>query len=152
MVQCEMCGKSGENLISGIIEGVELKVCNECLKLGERKKEKKVLYSKQTRKFSGSTDEFEERVIVSAGKLIKEYREKKGMRQQDLAKMLQIKDSQLHHIEIGDMPLRLSVAKRIQNSIGVTLVKKFKDIKVEKTEKASSGLTLGDMIKLKIKK
>ena len=146
MAQCEMCGTEEDHLTLAIIEGVELKVCKSCLKLGKKKPSIPKRFGHKTRI---QKPNFEERVISNAGNLIKSAREKRNMRQIDLAKMLQIKDSQLHHIEIGDMPLNLKLAKEIEHTLEITLVKKFKHIEVEETKHETTGLTLGDLIKSK---
>ena len=147
MVQCDMCGKSVERLTLGIIERVELNVCQDCLKLG-KKKPKPIVLPITFRSHSKRTGP-EERVVVNSGKLIKAAREKRGMRQQDLAKMLQIKDSFLHHIEIGDMPLRFKLAKQLEDTLGIKLIKIVARVENEETKKSSTGMTLGDLLKVK---
>lgn len=147
MAQCDMCGKSVDRLTLGIIEKVELNVCPDCLKLGKRKPTPRPL--KQSFNSYNSSSRPEQRVIINSGNLIKSAREKLGMRQQDLAKMLQIKDSFLHHIEIGDMPLRLKLAKKFEETLSITLIKEVKSISVAPDEVKSTGMTLGDLIKFK---
>ena len=139
-----MCGSESDKLVLAVIEGVELNVCTECLKLG-RKKE----IPKAKHQYRKKTPDFEERVVVHAGKLIKEEREKRGMRQIDLAKMLQIKDSFLHHIETGDMSLSLSLAKQIESTLNINLVKKFRHVASEQESNSTSGLTFADLLKKK---
>lgn len=147
MAQCEMCGNSAERLTPGIIEGVELNVCQNCLKLGKRKP-KPISLKQNFRSFNNSKGP-EEKIVSNYGSLIKEAREKRGMRQLDLAKMLQIKDSFLHHIETQDMPLRLELAKKFEETLNIKLIKEVKESEVEVEKTNSSGMTLGDLIKVK---
>ncbi len=154
MVQCNMCGKEVEQLFNAIIEKTELKVCNECLKLGKLKKENnnKFDYHNTYSSNKKSEENYEERLVFNPGKLIKKAREEKNMRQIDLAKMLQIKDSYLQHIENGDMALKMNLARQIEDALNITLIKKFKSAETFEMEKQSSGMTLGDLIKIKIRK
>jgi uncharacterized protein (TIGR00270 family) len=117
-MQCEMCGGKG-NLISATIEGVDLKVCASCSKLGVVKKQVIV----KAKPIIKQKEQIEYFVVPGAGKMIKEFREQRGMRQIDLAKMLQMKDSLLHLIETEHLPLNLPMAKHIEEIIGLQLVK-----------------------------
>jgi ribosome-binding protein aMBF1 (putative translation factor) len=49
------------------------------------------------------------------------------MRQVDLAKMLQVKESLIHHVESQQMQLSLVFAKKIEAALDIKLVKKFKE-------------------------
>lgn len=152
MVQCDMCGKDSEKLILTKIEGTEMEVCNVCSRLGTRVEKEKPFKKTFKKTFAKNiSEEPEEQIVYNAGALIKQAREEKGMRQVDFAKMLQVKDSLLHHIEIGDMRLTLKLAKQIEEALGIKLVKKYKHAKKQEFEKISGGLTLGDLIKLKKK-
>jgi uncharacterized protein (TIGR00270 family) len=68
-----------------------------------------------------------EMVVSDAAKLVKVERERRGMRQVDLAKMLQVKESLIHHVESQQMQLSLVFAKKIEEALGIKLVKKFKE-------------------------
>lgn len=115
-MQCELCGKDLP-LVNATIEGVDMQVCVSCSKMGFVKK---AAPPKQERIV------LVDMVVVNAGPLIKAERERRGMRQIDLAKMLQIKDSLLHNIETGNLKLEMSLARKIQDILGVELVKQFR--------------------------
>lgn len=115
MPTCESCGKSSDRLIKTNIEGCEMKACPDCSKLGSVVRE--LPKPKPVKK------RFEEVVVSDAGKLIKAEREKRGMRQVDLAKMLLVKESLIHRIEIG-LPVTLDLAKKIEDALEISLVEK----------------------------
>ena len=147
MAQCEMCGKEAK-LITAEIEQVEMSVCSSCASFGKVKKAKPNF--KQVRKSTSSKEHItEERVVTNAGKLIKQNRESMNMRQVDLAKMLQIKDSYLHHIETGNMRLPVHLAKKIEETLDITIVKSFKKERFEQSEEETDpqGMTIADFIK-----
>lgn len=142
-MQCEMCGKTFDTLHKAIVEGVEMDICNGCLPMG-----KKVMPKRDTKPKGPS---IEKRVVSHAGKLIKEAREKQGMRQIDLAKMLQIKDSYLHHVETEDHPLDVKTAERLQDALNIVLVKRYtkESSYVAEEKEDDSGVTIADFIKKK---
>ena len=115
MPTCESCGASSNRLVKTKIEGCEMKACPECSKLGT--------IVREIPKTRPKVKMPEEVVVSNAGKLIKVEREKRGMRQVDLAKMLLVKESLIHRIEIGS-PVTLSFAKKIEDAIGIKLVVK----------------------------
>lgn len=119
-MQCELCGK---NISAGkkvLVEGVDFTVCDGCAKYGTEKK------APPAPKFIKPKEIFEEHVVADARHKIKAAREERGMRQIDFAKMLQIKDSLIHNIETGHILLSIPLAKRIEEALGIELVKKFR--------------------------
>ncbi|MFW5872220.1 MAG: helix-turn-helix domain-containing protein [bacterium] len=142
-MQCEMCGKDFDSLHKALVEGVEMEICNGCLPMGKK------IIAKKAPKPTGP--KIEKRVVSHAGKLIKEAREKKGMRQVDFAKMLQIKDSYLHHVETEHQPIDVKLAEKIEDALGITLVKKYKreSSYVADDKEDDSGVTIADFIKKK---
>ncbi|MGM0609068.1 MAG: helix-turn-helix domain-containing protein [Candidatus Muiribacteriota bacterium] len=139
-MQCEMCGEEVGSLQKYKIEGVILNVCKKCSSLGE-----KVIENKNKKK--REKEIYEEIIISDAGKKIKEEREKRKMRQVDLAKMLMIKDSYLHHIETEELPLNIKIARKIERLLGINLIKKLKHSKQEEKKEETSGMTIGNLLK-----
>lgn len=141
-MQCELCGKSFDSLNKALVEGVEMEICTPCLPMGKKIEPKSVPRSRGP--------EIEKRVVSHAGKLIKESREKKGMRQVDFAKMLQIKDSYLHHVETENQPLDVHLAEKIEDALGIVLIKRYKkesSYVSDNRDSDSSGVTIADLIK-----
>ncbi|MFT4326771.1 MAG: helix-turn-helix domain-containing protein [Candidatus Woesearchaeota archaeon] len=114
---CDMCGAK-EPLEKTMVEGAILNLCHTCKKVGTPIKDPKTFTPKKR------APRYEEKVVENAGALVKYKRESLGMRQVDLAKMLLIKESLIHHIEVEDIPLTLELAKKIEEMLKIALVEK----------------------------
>ena len=161
MTICEMCGRSG-NLVSAVIEGVPLTVCDACARYGAVSRpfsthlstslspRGNVLPPQQKSHFLPRSQP-EYRVIDSYASLIRNIREKRGMTQKDFALLLQEKESFISKWESGALKPDLETAKKLQKILNLTLVvlddNSVEPEKVEKTK--SSEFTLGDFIKVR---
>jgi len=124
MASCESCGKKVENPIKCKIEGVELKVCKECSKFGEIVRNKPKIDNFNSIKFKKRRKK-EKIIVANAPELLKAERERRKMRQIDLAKMLQIKESLIHHIETREIALTIQLGEKIDEVLGLELVKEL---------------------------
>lgn len=148
-----MCGKDTDTVLAEI-EGVELKVCPNCAKHGKiRSAPPGLSHRYQKQKFT-RPEAPEERVMESYARLIRGAREKRGLSQEDFAKFLNEKESQITKWESSAFAPDLETAKKLEKKLGLTLVFKDEaDGKVEKGERPRSDvLTLGDFIKVKKRK
>jgi putative transcription factor len=159
MPKCELCGSETEKLFLTNIEGASMKVCFNCSKMGNVIKEI-VQESNESFDEQESSDYVEtassktEEIIVSDfGRLIKNARESKGLKQKELAKKLAIKESLLHNIESGHFTPSLDLAKKISHFLHVKLVDtvESKGIKLKNNED-SGPLTFADILKKSMKK
>ena len=141
-MQCELCGKEVAALTPAIVEGTSMCICSSCLPFGK-------IIPPPKKSFSKKSSHIERRVIANPGKVIKEAREKRGLRQVDFAKVLQIKDSYLHHIETNSHPLDMALAKRIQEALNITLIKEFSLKSTFESEAEDNSFTLADFMKKK---
>ncbi|MAF35731.1 TIGR00270 family protein [archaeon] len=151
MPACEMCGKREETLTQAVIEGSMLTVCQTCLDYGnavilaEPKLEPLV-----QKEIAISGPESIQVIIPDAGATIKTAREKKGLKQDDLAKLLAEKSSAISSIESGKAQLSLKLAKKFEQFFGITLVSEHTEIAPpEKVNLTDPDLTIGDLIKYK---
>ncbi len=143
---CEVCGRHGE-LEEVVIEGSMLMVCNNCKKFGVAVKLElprvatSALYTKK--------EEVIESLVEGHGLLIRLNREKKGLKQGELAKYIGEKESVIAAAESGKIQLNLSVAKKLESFLGITLVdRNFGDTpKEKKINFNDSRLTLGDLMR-----
>ena len=91
-------------------------------------------------------------VIPDAGQTIKTQREKRGMKQDELAKMLAEKTSIISAIEVGKGHLPLKLAKKFEQFFNISLIAHGVEIETPKTlDIADSDVTIGDLIKYKKK-
>jgi len=142
MTQCELCGREGE-IVSALIENVELNACLNCAKHGQILR-KPVLIKKEKKI---QAEEIEESLVSNFAGLIKRKREQLGLNQEDFAKMLNEKLSVLHNIENGSFRPGIAVARKFEKILGIRLVEEIKRQKISTEKIKSSGFTIGDLLR-----
>ena len=144
---CEMCGKERE-LVTAIVEGSILKVCGECSIHGNIIEVKKPKTQEIREKKVIETDETEEAIKDDFSEIIKEERGKRGLTQEQLAKLMAEKESVIQGIESGK-PLSFKLAKKLEQFLRIQLIIPIeKKIKKEFSLK-SKDITIGDLIRIK---
>ena len=151
-INCDLCGKSDENLFRTLIENVELNVCSECSKFGKALAPIKRYTPKEQHRMMQKSEEKEEKIeliVENYAEIIKNKREAMGLSQKDFAKKINEKESTIHHIETGTLEPSLSLTKKLESILGIKLVEEHEEkhelIKKSKEE----GFTFGDFIKVK---
>ena len=148
-MQCDMCG-SKKNLVDAIVEGVMMEVCEDCAKYGKVvpiRKGEEVPSVIRARRPAPVKEEFDY-VLDKYAEMVKKAREKKGLKQEEVAKAIAEKESVIHNIESGHLKPSLKLAKKLEAFLGVKLIFK-EERKIEKKEIdfRDSGVTIGDLLK-----
>lgn len=152
---CEMCGQEAP-LYKAEVEGTTLNVCKKCAKYGKilqkpqqkNKKKKEKTTNKQT-KTTPEPEEPVKAIIPDYPQKIKKAREKKGLKQEELAQKINEKNSLIHKLETGHFEPNLKLAQKISQFLNIKLIEKREPQKTKikkKKEKSSSSLTIGDLI------
>ena len=156
MPQCEMCGKKVEILKDAIVEGTFLSVCDPCLEYGKPvivDKPKIIDESMVQREITLQEPEEIEIIIHEAGEIIKKERERRKLKQDELAKLLAEKASTLSAIESGRSHLPLKIAKKLEQFLNVKLTAKHTEGETpKKLDISDPDLTIGDLIRSKSRK
>tara|TARA_Y100000310_G_scaffold1020_3_gene1455 strand:+ start:3083 stop:3529 length:447 start_codon:yes stop_codon:yes gene_type:complete len=145
-----MCGHEG--LINeAIVEGSLLSVCEKCSTFGKvvqlEKPTAKAVFSKLRKH---PTEELKEIVVENCATLIKEAREKRNMKQEELAAHLQEKTSILQRLETGTLVPSLTLARKIEKQLTIKLVEPYLEKKqTTHVNLHNKKLTIGDLIKVK---
>ena len=153
-MDCEMCGKE-EATVKATIEGTVLTVCGKCSRFG--KVVGKVSMPAAAAKGKAgkdelpSTEEYVEIVVPEFGSMIKQKRESLGLKQDEFARKVAVKESVLHKMETGSLRPDLEEARRLGKMLGLKLVEKLEEGPAVVTQQRKDVLTLGDMIKIKKK-
>ena len=153
MALCEMCGKEAR-LVTAEVEGGELKVCSDCGKYGTVKKRVFVPRSTfQSRKFQ-KKEEPQFRIVNNYSSLIRSAREKRGISQNDFAKLLNERESIITKWENGSLRPRISTARKLERTLGIKLVERddMTSGKIEKKGKKNEEFVLGDFVKVRKRK
>jgi len=139
---CELCGAQGL-LVIALIEGAELTVCNKCSSNGRILRNAQPEQKKKTRQIESITV-----IVGDASSVIKKAREKLGMTQQDFAKLINEKESQIHKLETGAIAPSLELALKMEKILKIVLVRKSEAFEMPKSSEKNDVLTIGDIIKL----
>lgn len=157
-MNCDICGKKGQ-LFNIEMEGSRFVACNDCSVYG--KKLSKVVVEESPRKESVSfkkpvVEEKEEPVIVvvdNYNSLIKNKRERLGLKQEELAKRINEKESLIQQIETKKIEPNVKVAEKLESFLNIKILETYKPPVLNKSDSKEQGpLTLGDMIQIKSRK
>lgn len=140
-MNCELCGKQRE-LVLALVENIEMKVCSDCSKFGKVLREIKEIEEEEKKP---EEEEFVEGIVDDYSKIIKDKREKMGMKQDELAKKLNIKESVIHKIETGILEPNMETARKLENFLRIKLITEY-NVKYKKIGTYDKAMTLGDLI------
>ena|SRR3989344_3047218 len=145
MPACHICGAYRESLFKSIVEGTAVLVCENCSKFG------KVIENPKNSQIKKAIPNKVEEIDVIDGDYflkIKNAREKKGLTQEELAKILAEKESSLHHIEAGKLKPTIILAKKIEKTLGIKITSKdYIGGNTSKSKSSDNVMTIGDIIK-----
>jgi len=162
-MQCEVCGKPiiGKPY-KAIIEGAKMTVCNKCAKHGTRyweeetptktKKPTKtpLTHKVPTKKPTINIVEPTLELTENFGQLIRQAREKLGLRHEDLGKKINEKVSVLKKIESQKMIPDQVLATKLEHALKIKLLVPPSEPKTpQKPISQPPKVTLGDVISIK---
>ena len=152
-INCDLCGKTTEDLAKAIIEGVQLDVCKECARFGKIISQPKRIGAKeQIRHMQRQVQQKEEKTELLAenyAEIIKKKRESIGMTQKDFASKINEKEATVHKIETGAFKPPIPLVKKLEKVLGVKLIEEYEERHEASKDKRTEGFTLGDFIKIK---
>jgi len=164
-MQCEICAKIIEKGKRIRLEGSVVTACDDCSSYGtivEDLSSKKggvvsknvgVVLKRKKETLKDYEIEFDEELVVNYAEAIKNARERAGLKQDELAKMINEQASLIHRIESKRVEPPLDVAKKIQNKLKIKLLKKVESVgDVDISAKKKGELTLGDLVVVRGKK
>ncbi len=147
-----MCGAESK-LNEVIIEGAMLSVCEKCSGFGNAVEVKQPVISslEETRASRNiSVEEPVSFVVEGAGKLVKEAREKRGLKQEQLAKMVGEKESVIHKIETSVMKPDIKSARKFEKILDIKIIEEYSESDSKMTFNLNDkDVTIGDLINLK---
>lgn len=154
-MECEMCGKEGA-LFKAEVEGSVLSLCEGCSKYGKivsrlKTEEEKKFEEKKKKIVVEEKEAPLEIVVPDYSEIIKKKRELLNLKQEELAKKINEKESVIHHVETGGERLNIPLARKLERFFNVKLVEiESYDAPSGKAEK-TEGMTIGDIIQIKKK-
>jgi len=160
---CELCGRK-PSIYNCEVEGTIMKVCQECSRFGGVKGKSNVKIVVTEFKKSVSNDP--EYIFVQGyGTIVKNAREKLGLKQEDFAKSINEHKSLIHQVESEHIKPNILLAKKLERALHVKIVNESTPEKYDSEEDSKTlnstgkltpkpkgeGLTFGDMINIKRK-
>jgi putative transcription factor len=160
MVSCDMCGKKIEKGIKARIESTDMSVCENCAKYGvvlgnigsSKSSNSNNSFQNKPYKKKVIREEVEEDIISNYGKIVKTAREKLNLKQEELAKKINERESLIHQIESEHLKPSIATAKKLEKFFGIKLIQIVnnsddKNVNQQDDEKKQSKeLTFGDLI------
>ena len=156
-MHCEVCGRE---IVQGYlveIEGAQLVACADCAERGVIVR-KVIDRSEPSQSVVEDTPRSEERDVVLVadyGQRIRKARERAGVSLEELAKKLRIPAGYLRRVEDGELTPTDDLAHRLEKVLKISLFEEVEedDDGVPTTEDdVSTGLTLGDVVRLSWRK
>ncbi len=153
MVDCDMCGKKGISPIKVKIEGTVMTVCSNCAKYGERLADPKTMvnnFNSNRPRFKKTNPDENKFITKDFARLVKEARERKGLKQEDVAKQLNEKESIIHKVESNHFKPSFRLARKLEHFYHIKLIEEYKtgltkDVE-ESTERRDSTLTMEELV------
>ena len=156
-ILCDICG-SKEATHRALIEDTELNVCSACSSYGKvisriktelPTKKRKKQATKEEKIVEKAREQIIQVIVPDYYRIIKNKREKLGMKQEDAAKKLGLKESLLHKIETGAFEPNILLARKLERFFKIKLVELHKEPTVKAGKPGGDTFTIGDFIKVK---
>ena len=153
-MNCEMCGKES-TLVVALIEGTEMKVCPGCAGFGKKlraveESPSRLEENKDRAKSAIPEKEVFEVIVEDYARQIKESRERRGLTQEKLAKMIKERESIIHKMEKGSFEPDIGLARKIGRFLNINLVEEHEEVHNRGGAPGErQRFTLGDFIKKK---
>ena len=157
-MRCEVCGQEirGQPFYR-IIEGGRMTVCGQCSKFGSgdwdprqvnvSQNQRRPAQPRRLRNDLEAAEELE--LIDNYGELIRKSRQKKKLSVEDFAKKINEKESVVKKMEKEEMNPPAKLIKKIENTLNIRILERGEaPSRVQISTKATSGRTLGDIMKL----
>ena len=169
-MECEVCGQKGE-LRKVLIDGVVMRVCDECSKFGVSPREKtgyetsqreertpyitpsiKPRKKKNKRAPRDYLKDSQFELVENFAELIREARESRDWTQEELGDFINEKASLIAKIERGMESIDEKLLTKLERKLKITLRVPVVNSVHESREEISQGPTLGDIVRIKAKK
>jgi putative transcription factor len=159
VTECEICGRSTDDLYEIKVEGAMMLVCRRCSagkevlhKFGKETKQT-IRQSVGTRaapsRGSGNAGEGEEEIVDNYGEVIRSAREALGLPLRVLAEKINETESSLARIERQRAPPSEKVLGKLEKELGIKLTVKAEARKAVPTPRRDEPLSIWDVAKKK---
>lgn len=152
MPSCEICGSKTNELYRVSVEGTEVKTCLKCTRFGKVLSRIVIETPREEKRIAVPKVEApEETVVKNYSSIVRQAREKRGLTQEDFAKMLNERLSVIKSMEQNKLVPDLKLAKKLEHMLGIKLVEEQKETTERYSAEKTGPATLGDIIRIKKK-
>jgi len=153
-MSCELCGRESKGCRAGVIDGVKMMLCPDCMRHGEGVRDVATTHASVKRavfqriKKSSPKDvykDMEKELVSNWPDVIKEARKKKGLSRGELGFKIEERTVTISKIENGDLRPSDKMIAKLEKELGIFLLEKVKEVST--THHSSKGMTLGDFIR-----
>ncbi len=152
MMQCELCGTE-TSLVRALIEGTELSVCRSCASYGKMLRPIQPtaapVQKQAAEKPKKIDDELIQMVVPDCGSIVKQKRERLGLRQEDLALKIAEKESLIHNLEAGRFIPGIALAKKLERFLKIRLIEEHQEAAGNVSKPKGATFTLGDFVRVR---
>ncbi len=146
-----MCGREKE-LVDAIVEGAVVQVCLDCSKHGSVVAINQPVVDKriELQREIESSPSYVDVIVSDFGNKIKNARERKGLKQEDLAQDLAEKESVIHQLETGKLKPSFRLARKLSVFLSIDLIESVESSSKGVTKDVdlkSASVTIGDLLK-----
>ncbi len=153
-MNCELCGKQAD-LKEVLVEGTRMRLCASCAHYGKvleapaRPARRSVPSVPRSYSPEPARNNLVQALVDDFSNRIKRRRESMGLKQEELAKRINIKASLLHSIESGKFKPSIELARVLEKALRVQLVEQQEQESASFQGTTSEGMTIGDLLKKK---
>jgi putative transcription factor len=153
MPSCELCGRK-DAMYDCEIEGTMMKVCEDCTKFGKVKaKSSARIVVQESRKIESKEPVYV--FVPGYGLIVKNAREKLGLKQEDFAKKINEHKSLIHQVESEHIKPNTDLARKLEKALHIKIVEEVKEEEEQPSKvnlssrpvKHDDTVTFGDFIK-----
>ncbi len=121
-LSCEVCGAEVRFPVAVEIDGAVLNVCNSCARMGRKLKKAETGKGtpREVRQVTSPEPEFD--IDPEYSSKVRTTREKLGLSQEQLGKMINVKPSVISHIETGRLKPDLILARKLMHALKINLL------------------------------
>jgi putative transcription factor len=156
---CELCGRNFTGGVRLSVEGSVVNACEGCSRYGKvvsviatvKEKPKPVAEGK-TRVYEMQDLESEVMLVEDYGLKVKDARERKKLKQGDLARLINEPESLVHRLETGGFEPDEALIGKLERTLGIKLRVKVEDVPRIVGRQAGGEVTLGDVVVIRKKR
>lgn len=156
MACCEMCGRETRGCRPGLVDGVKMMLCPDCMRHGTAVQQAPPIPRREhpaaapARRPPSRKDIFKnmtKELVANWSQVIKEARVKKGLSREELGFRIGERTVIISKLENGDLRPSDKMITKLEKELGITLTELVSEVQTPTSGISPGGMSLGDFIK-----